>query len=81
MNSMNYLHKGDREIKRMSCYQIAKRFKNKMVSLNQFEELKSNRCVGEIDMVDSSDSVIQFVIELTRMNRTFDCIEIYVKIC
>lgn len=81
MNSMNYLHKGDKEIKRLSCWQIAKRFRDKIITLSQFEELKLNRCVGEIDKVDDTDNMVQFIVELTRMNRTFDCIEIYVKIC
>lgn len=42
--------------------------------------LKSNRCVGKIDTLDSSDNIVQFVVELTRKNKTFDCIELYVKI-
>lgn len=80
IKNMNYLHKGDKEISRMSCWQIVKRFSNKLVTLKEFEELKSNRCVGEIDKVDDCDNVIQFVVELTRKNKTFDCIELYVKI-
>lgn len=80
MNSMNYFHRGDKEINRLSCWQIKKRFCNKIITLSQFEELKSNRCVGEIDTLDSSDGVVQFVVELTRKNKTFDCIELYVKI-
>lgn len=80
MNSMNYFHKGDKEINRLSCWQIAKRFRDKIITLSQFEELKSNRCVGEIDTLDSSDNIVQFLVELTRKNKTFDCIELYVKI-
>lgn len=80
MNNINYFHKGDREISRMSCWQLAKRFSNKIITLSQFEKLKSNRCVGKIDTLDSSDNIVQFVVELTRKNKTFDCIELYVKI-
>lgn len=80
LNSMDYIEKGDRKIPQLSCWQIVKRMNGKIISLKQFEELKSNRCVGEIDRIDDCGNVIQFLVELTRKNKTFDCIELYVKI-